>query len=205
MPTTRHLTGAGVSRLCQWRAIPARAEPDARAPAFQPARTLSACARQVCENTLPFPRAGTGPAIRLNIPAGLRTLRKRRRSASRSERLSPGLRRTAASTAPKIRVQTFPLSAGCLDFCNRTLCRSAAKSRRYEKREPHTRFPFSIRRDGQKPVGAFFSTCRPCRHPCRAQQEPQAQAWAVQQWRIRWSAGERPRKRHAAERSGKPA
>lgn len=187
------------------RAIPARAEPDARAPAF------AACKNSLCmrkagpRKYAPFPRSGTGPAIRLNIPAGPRTLRKRRRSASRSERLSPGLRRTAASTAPKIRVQTFPLSAGRFDFCDRTLCRSAAKSRRYEKGEPHTRFPFSIRRDGQKPVGAFFSTCRPCRHPCRAQQEPQAQAWAVQQWRIRWSAGERPRKRHAAERSGKPA
>ena len=118
--------------------------------------------------------------------------------------LVPGPAPDRRSTATKIRVQTFPLSTGRFDFCDRTLCRSAA-SRRYEKGEPHTRFPFSIRRDGQKPVGAFFSTCRPCRHPCRAQQEPQAQAWAVQQWRIRWSAGERPRKRHAAERSGKPA
>lgn len=91
MPTTRHLTDAGVSCLCQWRAIPARAEPDARAPAF------AACKNSLCmrkagpRKYAPFPSSGTGPAIRLNIPAGPRTLRKGRRSASRSERFSPGL------------------------------------------------------------------------------------------------------------------
>ena len=49
-----------------------------------------------------------------------------------------------------------------------------------------------------------LSTCRPCRRPWE-QQAWQVRAWAVQRWRIRWSAGGWPRRRHAGERSGKPA
>ena len=59
------------------------------------------------------------------------------------------------------------------------------------------------------PAGrARFSTCRPYRpyHPCRDRQACWGlPSWAFRRWRIRWSASEQPRKRHAAERSGTPA